>query len=101
FPTAKIVVDKFHVIQMMIAETVHTHSYGILEAIRTELNNNVAEGLNNKIKTAVKRSYGFKTAKYRNTMIYLVAGKLELPLGLPTQCRREPKDRDGRDGRDW
>lgn len=69
-----------------LAETVHTHSYGILEAIRTGLNNSVAEGLNNKIKTVVKRSYGFKTAKYRNTMIYLVAGKLELPSGLPTQC---------------
>ncbi len=55
-----------------LAETVHTHSYGILEAIRTGLNNSVAEGLNNKVKTVVKRSYGFKTAKYRNTMIYLV-----------------------------
>ncbi|MCK5031780.1 MAG: hypothetical protein KAR64_09965 [Thermoplasmatales archaeon] len=34
------------------------------------------------IKTAFKRSYGFKTEKYRNTMIYLVAGKLD----LPTRC---------------
>ena len=67
-----------------LAETVHTHSYGILEAIRTGLDNSVAEGLNNKVKTVVKRSYGFKTVKYRNTMIYLVAGKLELSPSLPT-----------------
>jgi len=67
-----------------LAETVHKHSYGILEAIRTGLDNSVAEGLNNKVKTVVKRSYGFKTVKYRNTMIYLVAGKLELSPSLPT-----------------
>ncbi len=69
-----------------LAGTVHKHSYGILEAIRAGLDNSVAEGLNNKVKTVVKRSYGFKTVKYRNTMVYLVAGKLELSSGLPTQC---------------
>ena len=69
-----------------LAETVHTLSYGILEAIRTGLNNSVAEGLNNKVKTVVKRSYGFKTVKYRNTMFYLVTGKLELSQSLPIQC---------------
>ena len=69
---------------VFLAETMHKHSYGILEAIRTGLDNSVAEGLNNKVKTVVKRSYGFKTAKYRNMMIYLVAGKLELSPSLPT-----------------
>lgn len=67
-----------------LAETVHKHSYGILEALKTGLDNSVAEGLNNKVKTVIKRSYGFKTAKYRNTMIYLVTGKLELSPSLPT-----------------
>ena len=56
--------------------------YKIMEAIKRNLNNGVVEGMNNKIKTAFKRSYGFKTEKYRNTMIYLVAGKLD----LPTRC---------------
>ena len=69
-----------------LAKTMHNHFYGILEAIKTGLSNSVAEGLNNKIKTVVKRSYGFKTAKFRNIMIYLVAGKLELFTGLPTLC---------------
>ncbi|KAF5415196.1 MAG: hypothetical protein C5S48_06325 [Candidatus Methanogaster sp.] len=69
-----------------LAKTIKKHFYGIMEAIRTGLSNSVAEGLNNKVKTVVKRSYGFKTAEYRNTMIYLVTGKLDLCADLPTQC---------------
>ncbi len=33
-------------------------------------------------KTAFKRSYGFKAIEYRDTMIFLVAGKLKLPTLL-------------------
>jgi transposase len=65
-----------------LAKTIDNHFSGIMEAIKRNLNNGVVEGMNNKIKTAFKRSYGFKTEKYRNTMIYLVAGKLD----LPTRC---------------
>ena len=43
-----------------------------------DLNNAIAEGINNKIKTAFKRSYDFKQPEYRDTMIFLVAGKLKL-----------------------
>jgi hypothetical protein len=39
----------------------------------------VVEGLNSKIKTAFKRSYGLKLKRYRKTIIYLTAGKLNLP----------------------
>ena len=52
---------------------------GILEAIRSGINSAIAEGLNNKIRTAFKRSYGFKAQEYRDTIIYLVAGGLKLP----------------------
>jgi transposase len=65
-----------------VAKTIKKHSLGILEAMKNGINNGVAEGLNNKIKTACKRSYGIKTEKYRNTMIYLMAGR----LALPTRC---------------
>jgi len=41
------------------------------------------EGLNSKIKTAMKRAYGFKSFAYLRTVIYLVAGKLAIPS--PTQ----------------
>ena len=58
------------------------HFEGIINAIMLNLSNSVAEGINNKIKTAFKRSYGFKSIEYRDTMIFLVAGKLELPTLL-------------------
>jgi transposase len=65
-----------------VSKAIKKHAQGILEAMKNGINNGVAEGINNKIKTAFKRSYGLKTEKYRNTMIYLMAGKLT----LPTRC---------------
>ena len=59
-------------------KTVKKHFDGILNAIMLDLSNSVAEGINNKIKTAFKRSYGFKSDEYRDTMIFFVAGKLTL-----------------------
>ncbi len=62
-----------------LGKTMKRHIDGILEAILTGINSAVVEGLNNKIRTAFKRSYGFKTQEYRDTIIYLVAGDLSLP----------------------
>ena len=65
--------------------------------METGLSDSVAEGLNNKIETAVKRSYGSKTAKYRNIVIYLVAGKLDLFTGLAIRCWGELENSTKRD----
>lgn len=65
-----------------LAKMIKRNSYGILESIKQNISNGIVEGLNNKIKTAFKRSYGLKTEKYRNTIIFLMAGK----LSLPTRC---------------
>jgi transposase len=62
--------------------TIKRHFHGVINAIMLDLSNSVAEGINNKIKTAFKRSYGFKSDEYRDTMIFLVAGKLDLPTLL-------------------
>ena len=62
-----------------LGKTMERHIEGILEAIRSGINSAVAKGLNNNIRTAFKRSYGFKAWKYRDTIIYLVAGGLKLP----------------------
>ena len=62
-----------------LGKTMKRHLDGILEAIRSGINSAVVEGLNNKIRTAFKRSYGFMVQKYRDTIIYLVAGGLKLP----------------------
>lgn len=63
-------------------KTLKNHFKGIINAIMLDLDNAVVEGINNKIKTAFKRSYGFKNPEYRDTMIFLVAGKLKLPTLL-------------------
>jgi hypothetical protein len=70
-----------------LGKTMKRHLNGILEAIKSGINSAVVEGLNNKIRTAFKRSYGFKAEKYRDTIIYLVAGGLR----LPPECRRDPE----------
>ena len=62
-----------------LGKTMKRHLDGILEAIKSGINSAVVEGLNNKIRTAFKRSYGFKAQEYRDTIIYLVAGGLKLP----------------------
>ena len=46
-----------------IGKTLKRHIDGILEAIGSGINSAVVEGLNNKIRTAFKRSYGFKSQK--------------------------------------
>ena len=54
------------------------HMDGILRYLESRISNGVVEGVNSKIKTAVKRAYGFKSFSYYKTTIYLVAGKLKL-----------------------
>ncbi len=61
-----------------IGKTIKMHPDGIMEATRSGINSAVVEGLNNKTRTAFKRSYCFK-AKERDTIIYPVAGGLKLP----------------------
>ena len=68
------------------------HWDGILQFIQSHISNGIIEGLINKIKTAMRRAYGFKKIKYLKTVIYLVAGDLDLPTPenliqtqLPTQ----------------
>lgn len=64
------------------AKTVKEHWAGILNYFHSRITNGIIEGINSKIKTAMKRAYGFKTFRYLRTIVYLVAGK----LALPTRC---------------
>ena len=70
--------SKMHDI-IKLGKTIKRHMDGIIEAIKSGINSDVVEELNNKIRTAFKRSYGFKTKEYRDTIIYMVAGGLRLP----------------------
>jgi transposase len=65
-----------------LAQTVKKHWNGILNFLDSKITNGIIEGLNSKIKMAMKRAYGFKCFQYLRTIIYLVAGRLT----LPTRC---------------
>lgn len=59
-----------------VARTIKRYWEGILNYTLAPITNGVVEGLNSKIKTAMKRAYGFKQPRYLKTIVYLVAGKL-------------------------
>lgn len=62
-----------------LAKTIRNHWNGILNFFDSYISNGIIEGLNNKIKTAMRRTYGFKTFEYLRVIIFLVAGKIPLP----------------------
>lgn len=65
------------------AKTIKRHWDGVLQFVESRITTGIVEGMNSKIKTAMKRAYGFKSFVYLRTVIYLVAGKINIPL--PTQ----------------
>jgi transposase len=62
-----------------LAKSIRNHIEGIIESVCQRITSGYAEGLNNMIRTAFRRAYGFKAREYRDTMIYLIAGGLNLP----------------------
>lgn len=58
------------------ARTIKRYWKGVVNFFNVRVTNGMVEGLNSKIKTAMKRAYGFKHVAYLRTIIYLVAGKL-------------------------
>lgn len=68
-------------IRPMVAagKTIKRHMEGILASVETMVNNNLLEGTVNKIKTMVKRAYGFKRFENLRTIIYLTGAQLCLP----------------------
>jgi transposase len=67
---------------MTAGKTIKRHVEGILASVETLINNNLLEGTVNKIKTSVKRAYGFKRFENLRTIIYLTGAQ----LCLPTRC---------------
>lgn len=58
------------------ARTIKRYWKGVIGFLETPVTNGMVEGLNSKIKTAMKRAYGFKHVGYLRTIVYLVAGRL-------------------------
>ena len=59
-----------------VARGIKRYWQGVLNYTHSRITNGVVEGLNSKIKTAMKRAYGFKQTQYLRTIVYLVVGKL-------------------------
>jgi transposase len=58
------------------ARTIKNYWQGVVNFLDARVTNGMVEGLNSKIKTAMKRAYGFKQVGYLRTIIYLVTGRL-------------------------
>jgi transposase len=63
-----------------LAVTIRKHLDGIIEYVRTRLSNGLSEGLNGKIRTITKRSYGFRDPHSLIAMIRLCCTGIAIPL---------------------
>ncbi|MDA1267002.1 MAG: ISL3 family transposase [Planctomycetota bacterium] len=61
-----------------VAGTIEAHIDGILEYIRTRLNNGRVEGLNGKVRTITRRAFGFHSASALIAMIFLCCGGIHV-----------------------
>lgn len=66
-----------------VAETLKCHKKQILGYFADRLTNAVCEGINSMIQAAKRKARGFNTYKGFISMIYLIAGKLELQTPKP------------------
>lgn len=65
---------------MKAAATIRGHTQGIHATVTTGLSNGRHEGLNNKIRTMTRRSYGFHTPKAALALIMLASGPVTINL---------------------
>ena len=66
-----------------VARTIREHQDGILRWFTSGVNNGILEGINSLIQAAKAKARGYRSDKNLITMIYLIAGKLDLKV-LPT-----------------
>ena len=65
------------------AKTLIRHKDKILAYFKDRITNAICEGINSIIQAAKRKARGFRTIEGYTTMIYLVAGKLELAVPRP------------------
>ena len=72
-----------------LADTLQSHSKGILNWFRSRITNGLIEGMNSLIQAAIAKARGYRNPKNLITIAYLIAGKLDFNTtprlaGLPT-----------------
>jgi transposase len=65
---------------LRVAKTIRKHREGILAAVRLDINNARAEGLNNHVRLIVRRAYGFHSAHAALALVMLSCGPIDLHL---------------------
>lgn len=65
-----------------VADTIKSHWSGIVNYIKSKINNGILEGINSKIQLAKKRARGFRNTKNFINMIYFITGKLKFDYPL-------------------
>ena len=68
-----------------VAQTLMCHKERIINYFRNRLTNAICEGINSLIQAAKRKARGYRTFDGYATMIYIVAGKLDIddPFALP------------------
>lgn len=63
-----------------LARTIREHWDGVLRWFTSQINNGLIEGINSLVQAAKAKARGYRTSRNLITMIYLIAGKLELSV---------------------
>ena len=66
-----------------VAKTIRRHQDGILRWFTSQINNGILEGINSLVQAAKAKARGYRSDRNLATIIYLIAGKLDL-TPLPT-----------------
>jgi len=66
-----------------VAKTIRSHQDGILRWFTSHINNGILEGINSLVQAAKAKARGYRSDRNLATIIYLIAGKLDLTR-LPT-----------------
>ncbi len=67
---------------MKAANTIKAHWSGIVNYIKSKINNGILEGINSKIQLAKKRARGYRNIKNFINMVYFITGKLKFDYPL-------------------
>lgn len=62
------------------AQTIKNHWHGILRWFDSRISNGILEGINSLIQAAKAKARGFRSTRNLITVVYLIAGKLDLKL---------------------
>jgi len=61
-----------------VAKTIMAHKDGVLRWFHSKVNNGLLEGINSLVQAAKAKARGYRTVRNLITMVYLIAGRLDI-----------------------